>query len=102
MSCDIWYRCAFGPHTLQLRIGLLGPRIVSIRILLTSCIDGIYRLADQLLICLKVLFQTLDILIAQVRKTADIHVIREVVDLDGYCERILLDAFDEVVIVLIL
>ena len=66
MLCYLCYRNALFPHLPELGVGLLGPRIVCIRILLTGCIDGIHRLADELLVGLQVFLQALDVLVAQV------------------------------------
>ena len=102
MLRNLCYRSAFFPHLSELGVGFLGPRVVCVGILLTCCIDGIHRLADELLISLEVFLQALDILVAQVGETADVHVVRQVIDLHGNGEGILPYTFDEVIVVLLL
>ena len=96
------YRSSFFPHLPELGVGLFGPWIVCVGILLTCCIDGIHRLADELLISLEVFLQALDVLVAQVGETADVHVVRQIIDLHGNGEGILPDTFYEVIVVLLL
>ena len=62
---------------------------------------GIYRidrLAAKAFVCLEIFFQTLYILVAQIGETADVHVVRKVIEFNRDCKRVLLDTSDEIIV----
>ena len=92
MGGQLLLRRPLTPPARQLQILRFGPGQVGIRILLAAGVDRVGRFAGQLLVGPQITLQPLDVLIREVRQTANIHVVREIVQLDRHGQRIALYA----------
>ena len=101
MDCYGVYRDSFFTHANKLGISFFCPRCIGIGMFLPAGIYRIDRLAAKAFVCLEIFFQTLYILVAQIGETADVHVVRKVIEFNRDCKRVLLDTSDEIIVVFI-
>ena len=80
MDCYGVYRDSFFTHANKLGISFFCPRCIGIGMFLPAGIYRIDRLAAKAFVCLEIFFQTLYILVAQIGETADVRVVRKVVE----------------------
>ena len=102
MRSKVIHRNAIMPHLHQQSIILLRPWVIRLWVLLTAGIHRVCRLALQLLIRLQIFLQPLHILIRNIRQSADIHVVSQVIQFHRHRQLVCLHASNKFVIRLLL